>query len=233
MLKNPFKTLTKKEYALWIISFTVVIISNLITGKYDIFTLLGTSVGVTALIFVAKGNVWGEILSVIFSILYAITSYEFRYYGEMITYLGMTMPLGIISVVSWLKHPSEENGAEVKIHILSRLERVLLWVLTAGITFIFYFILKYFDTPNLAVSTISIATSFSACYLGFFRSPYYAVCYAANDIVLIILWVLASMEDLSYFPMIICFVMFLVNDIYGFISWKLREKKQIRSIMKK
>ena len=91
----------------------------------------------------------------------------------------------------------------------------------------FYFVLDYFDTANMLPSTVSIATSFLAVYLTFRRSPYFALAYAANDVVLIILWTLAALEDISYISVIICFAMFLVNDLYGYISWKRMEKRQM------
>ncbi|MCI8496849.1 MAG: nicotinamide mononucleotide transporter [Clostridiales bacterium] len=225
-MKNPFVHLKKHEWILWIASVIIVAISNLLTGEVHAVTLLGTLVGVTALIFVARGDVWGQILTVVFSLLYSITSLEFRYYGEMITYLGMTAPIAVLSVISWLRHPYQKGKNEVKIHRLTRIQLIAMPVLTAAVTFLFYLILKAFDTPNLAVSTISITTSFLASYLMLFRNSYYALAYAANDIVLIILWILASLENISYLPMIVCFGMFLLNDIYGFISWKLREKRQ-------
>ena len=194
-LRNPFSTLKKGEYALWICSLVIVGVSLIISGSGDIVSLSAPIVGVTALIFVAKGDVFGQVLTVLFSLLYAVLSLRFRYYGEMITYLCMTMPIAALSVVTWLKNPYSET--QVKVSRLKNPERILLAVLTAAVTFAFYFILKAFDTPNLAVGTLSIATSFSAAYLQMRRSPAYAVAYAANDLVLITLWVMASMTDLS------------------------------------
>lgn len=94
------------------------------------------------------------------------------------------------------------------------------------ITGIFYFILKYFNTANLIPSTISVTTSFVAVYLTFRRSPYFALAYASNDIVLIILWILASIYDAKYISVVVCFVAFLVNDIYGFVNWCKMKKRQ-------
>ena len=99
-------------------------------------------------------------------------------------------------------------------------------ILFIGVTAIFYFILRALGTNNLIFSTISVTTSFLAVYMTFLRSPYYAIGYALNDIVLIVLWVLASIKNPSYIPMIICFLMFFANDIYGFINWKRIEKAQ-------
>ena len=63
-------------------------------------------------------------------------------------------------------------------------------------------------------------------YLTFRRSPYFALAYAANDVVLIVLWALAAAENVTYISVIICFVVFLVNDLHGFVSWKQMEKRQ-------
>lgn len=99
-------------------------------------------------------------------------------------------------------------------------------ILTAIITLAFYYILVYFNTANIIPSTISVTTSFLVVYLTFRRSVYYAIAYAANDIVLIILWILATFSDISYLSVVICFVVFLINDIYGFVNWSKMQKKQ-------
>ena len=99
MLNNPLKTLTKKEWLLWLVSLTVVILSNLATNDLDLLTLISALLGVTALIFAAKGNVWAQFLMIIFCILYGIISFRFHYWGEMITYLGMTLPMAAWSAI--------------------------------------------------------------------------------------------------------------------------------------
>lgn len=223
---NPFVRLKKHEWLLWAVSLVIVSVSNLLAGQIQPATLSGTLVGVTALIFVAKGDVWGQILIVIFSLLYAVTSYEFRYYGEMITYLGMTMSIAVLSIVSWLRNPFEKGKNEVKIHRLTRKQICIMIASAIAVTWIFYYILKAFHTANLLISTASVTTSFLASYLMLYRNSCYALAYAANDIVLIFLWILASVESTKYFPMVVCFFMFFINDLYGFASWKIREKKQ-------
>ena len=102
----------------------------------------------------------------------------------------------------------------------------LLLLAAAAITAAFWFILEAFHTANLVPSTVSVTTSFLAVYLTFRRSPYFALAYAANDVVLIVLWILATLEDFSYLSVVICFVMFLANDIYGFVNWTRMRRKQ-------
>lgn len=223
---NPIKELTKREWLIWLSSLAIVLVSNLLTADLDILTLAAALIGVTSLIFAAKGNVWAQILMVVFSILYGIISFRFRYWGEMITYLGMTMPMAVWSAITWFKNPSEGNSSEVTIQKLTRRHVIWLTVSTVLVTVVFYYILMILDTPNIVFSTISIATSFLAAALTMLRSSYYAVGYAANDVVLIVLWVLASFENPSYIPVVVNFVIFFVNDMYGFVSWKKREVRQ-------
>ncbi len=204
----------------------VILISFCVFDRTNYMTLCASLIGVTSLIFNAKGNPIGQILMVVFSLLYGIISYTFLYYGEMITYLGMTMPMAVFALISWLKNPYNGNKSEVKVNSIGKREIVYMWIETAAITMIFYFILKYFNTANIIPSTISVTTSFLAVYLTFRRSPYFALAYAANDIVLIILWVLASIHDIRYISVVVCFVAFLVNDIYGFISWRKMKIRQ-------
>ena len=211
---------------LWGISLAVVIISNMMASNFDVLTLLAAMIGVTSLIFAAKGNVWAQILMVVFSILYGIISYRFRYWGEMITYLGMTMPMAIWSTITWIRNPSKEKGNEVEIRILNWKHVAGIGVSCAVVTGIFYYILAALDTPNLALSTVSIVTSFLAASLTMLRSSYYAAGYAANDIVLIMMWILASLENPGYIPVAVNFIIFFLNDMYGFVSWKKREVQQ-------
>jgi nicotinamide mononucleotide transporter PnuC len=143
----------------------------------------------------------------------------------MITYLGMTAPIAVFSVISWIKHPFQDSS-EVTVNKINRKQILLLIVLTITVTVIFYYILAALGNKNLTFSTISITTSFLASSLAFLRSPYYAIAYAANDIILIILWTLAALDDSGYIPMVICFVIFFINDIYGFSNWQRMYKKQ-------
>lgn len=220
----PIARLTAFERVLWLVSLAVIALSSVFSPEFNVFATLATLIGVTALIFVSRGDVLGQALTVVFAVFYGIVSLSFRYYGEMITYLFMSAPGAVFAVISWMKNPYAEH--EVKIVQLKKRELCFLLFLDAAVTVLFYFILKYLDTPNLVFSTISVTTSFAASYLTFRRSPYYALTYALNDIVLVVLWVLACTDNISYLSMVFCFLMFLANDLYGFANWRKMEKSQ-------
>ena len=210
----------KLEKTLWLSSFVLIMISFLIFDHEHYLTLIASIIGTTSLIFNAKGNPLGQFLMIIFSLCYGVISYTFAYYGEMITYLAMTAPMALFALISWLKNPYNGQKAQVKINKINGLEIFFMMIITAFVTYIFYYILKYFHTSYLQLSTLSVTTSFIAVYLTFRRSAFFALGYAMNDLVLIILWLLATYQDISYLSVVICFVIFFINDLYGFFNWR-------------
>lgn len=226
IIKNHFKSFKKGEICLWAVSVCAVVGSFALFDRENDLNLSASLIGVTSLIYNAKGNWIGQALMIVFSIFYGIISFACAYYGEMITYLGMTAPMALLSLIAWIKNPYKGSKNEVEVNRIGKKEAVFMLALTIAVTLTFYYILKAINTANLILSTVSVATSFAAAYLTFRRSPLYALGYAANDIVLIVLWTLMSVHNASYISVVICFCAFLINDIYGFISWQKMYLKQ-------
>lgn len=213
------KSITPLEYCLWGCSVIAVVLSFALCGNKSFLNLAGAVIGVTSLIFIAKGNVIGNVLSLAFAVTYGVISYFTAYYGEMITYLTMNAPFSLIAIFTWLKNPYGGKKTQVKINSLRVREYIFALFLSAAVSVAFYFILRALNTANLIWSTVSVFTSFYAVYMSARRSPFYAVAYCFNDIVLIVLWSLISVGDIGYVCMVVCFAAFLCNDIYGFVNW--------------
>ena len=225
-IKACISSFSRGEILLWLFTVSFIVGSFLIFDRESYYTLAASLVCATSLIFCAKGNPIGQALMIIFSVLYGIISFSCAYYGEMITYLGMTAPMALLSLVSWLKNPYKGNRAEVKVGAVGARECVFMLILAAIVTAAFYFILDFFNTANIIFSTVSVTTSFIAVYLTFRRSPYFALAYAANDAVLITMWIWATLRERAYLSVVICFMAFLANDIYGFVNWRRMYKRQ-------
>ena len=227
-MKKIFLTgyFTRVELGLWLGSVTLILASFFIFDQSGYLSLAASLVGVTSLILCAKGNPLGQLLMLVFSALYGIISYGFAYYGEMITYLGMSAPMALLSLISWILHPYRGNRSEVRVNRIRGREWWLLAGLSAAVTVGLYFVLRKLGTASLLFSTLSVTTSFAASYLTLRRSAWFALAYAANDVVLIVLWVIATFSDPSYLGVVICFLAFLANDLYGFFNWRRMEKRQ-------
>ena len=225
-MKKLFNYFTLWERSLWLCSVALIVASFFLFERSNYITLIASIIGVSSLIFIAKGNPIGQGMMVIFCLLYGVISYSFSYYGEMLTYVGMSAPMATVAFISWLKNPYNGNSAEVAVRDVKKSEILMIFVLTAVVTVVGYFLLKLFGTANLLPSTFSVATSFFAVCLSAKRSPFFALAYAVNDLVLIVLWGLAAIVDPSYFSVLICFAVFLVNDLYSFFNWLRIRKRQ-------
>ena len=225
-MRKLIRYFTLGEWLLWSGSCLAILVFFFLFDGSDFLTLIASLIGVTSLIFCAKGNPAGQVLMILFSLLYGYVSLTFAYYGEMITYVGMTLPMSVFAFAAWLRNPYKGRRAEVRINRIAPREGLLMGLLTAAVTLLFYGVLAAFHTANLIMSTVSVATSFLAVYLSFRRSPYFALAYAANDVVLIVLWLLAAGEEPRYLSVAVCFSAFLVNDLYGFISWRRMRRRQ-------
>lgn len=229
-LNNYFKL---GEKILWISSIAIITTFFCIFDGEDFFTLFASMFGITAILLNAKGNPIGQMLMVVFAMAYGVISYSYKYYGELITYVCMTLPMAVISLVSWLRNRFDGKKLEVKVNVLTKKEIPYAVLFSTAVTVAFYFILGAFNTPNLWLSTLSVTTSFTAVYFTFRRSSLFAVFYSLNDVVLIVLWILASLDDSAYISVVICFATFLANDIYSYLNWQTIKKRQAKKMQEK
>ncbi len=225
-MKEFFKSVTPFEYCLWGGGILAIVLSFFLCHNSDYLNLAGSIWGCSCLILLAKGNVVGQIMSVIFSAYYGYVSFTTKYYGEMITYVGMTAPIALAAVVSWIRHPFQGKKTEVEIASPSLAKYLAVLSLSLPVTIAFFFILHALGTNNVAWSAVSVLTSFVAVCLSFLRSPYYAAAYACNDVVLIVLWSLAAAADREYISLVVCFAVFLAEDCYGLLNWLKMRRNQ-------
>ena len=117
----------------------------------------------------------------------------------------------------------------MQINALRPLHLAVLLPASGAVSVGLYFLLGALGTQNLLISTLSVTTSFFAASLTFLRTPYFALAYAVNDVVLITMWTMVALVTPAYFSMVICFAVFLVNDLYSFVNWlKMRRRQRAK-----
>ena len=99
-IRSLINYFTLFERCLWLCSIALITVSFLIFDRSSYISLAASLIGVTALIFCAKGNPAGQLLMIVFALIYGYISFTFAYYGEMMTYLGMSMPMAAFSFIS-------------------------------------------------------------------------------------------------------------------------------------
>lgn len=222
---NFFKKFTLFEKLLLVISIIVLLATGIIFNS-SIVTIICTVLFVFAIMLIAKGNYLGQIIGIVVTILYSYISYKNRYYGEIIINIGIVLPLYILGIISWIKHENKETKT-VKINQIRFKEWLIALVLSIGVYFGIYYLLKSQNTNLLIVSTLSVMASLFGMYLNVRRSSYSFLLFIINDIILIFLWGIPSFNgDYTLVPLFINPIINLFNDSYGLYNWKKNEKLQ-------
>lgn len=230
-LLNFFKNWSVFEIVFIMCSVVIVTIGFVVGEDKNIYSFIVSIVGVLSVIFLAKGWIIAPIVGILYSVLYGILAITMRYYGEMIVYIGIMLPMNIMSIISWLKNRDKENESQVVVNKISTKEYVYLAVATLILAVGLYFVLKALHTSELVISTMSLVAGIIAAYMSYRRSPYYAIAFLFTDLVRIVLWGISLFGGTAmYLPTVLCFVMFVVSDVYGLIHWRMEEKRQSRNL---
>ena len=174
----------------------------------------------------SKGKVECYFIGFVSVFFYGIVSFNQGYYGELLITIFLTFPIMIIGIISWLRHQDKEDDVVI-ISSLPKKEIVLAFSSQVILFWIYFFILKLFNTDLLVISTFSVVTSVLASYFEARRSELSLFCYIANDIIIITLWLIPIISgQTELISVIVGPILLLINDIYGSYNWNKLKKKQ-------
>jgi len=215
---------TKFEIALLFGSIIVIGIVGIVF-KSDLLTVSCSLILALTALLIAKGNKLCRLFWILADTLYSILSFNNQFYGEVLVHV-IFLVMDILWIISWINHKNDETNF-VKINYLKRKELIVIF---SSILFIFvwmYYLLAFFNTNELIISTISVVLTLYAMYFLVRRSKYSLVFYIFCDISLILLWGLYVFRgNLELIPIFINSVILFLNDAYGFYNWKKNEKLQ-------
>lgn len=232
MIKNYFKDWTKFELTFLICGLTVSILSSIIF-KGTIIDTLYTSLYLVTALLMSKGKIECYFVGFISTFFYGIVSYNQGYYGELIITIFLTFPIMIIGIISWLRNQDKEDDVVI-VNTLPRKEIIIALASQLILFWIYYFLLKAFNTDLLVISSISVVTSVLASYFEARRSELSLFCYIANDIVIITLWIIPVIAgETALISVLVGPILLLINDIYGSYNWRrlkeIQKKKNIEN----
>lgn len=194
--------------------------------KSDLLTTICSIEGIITVLLLAKGKNLGQVFGIIITILYSIVSFKNKFYGEVIIYIVLMLPMYIIGIISWARHTNKKTNT-VDVNIINGKEWLLACIIVIVIFIGIYHLLKSFNTNELIVSTISVVASLFAVYLQIRRSRFSFYFYIINDLILFLLWGIPVIHgNLLILPMVFNPIINLINDSYGVYNWKRLEKEQ-------
>ena len=224
-MKNILKNWTKLENSLLFGSIIIVSLIGIIY-KSDLLTMSCSIVGIITALLLAKGKNLGQVFGVLITLLYSVVSFKNKFYGEVIIYIFLMLPMYIVGIISWMKHQNKITNS-VEINKITNREWIIIFIVTVIIFIAVYFLLKIFNTSEILVSTFSVIASIFAVYLQIRRSRFSFYFYVINDLILIILWGIPVVKgNFLLLPMLFNPIINLINDSYGIINWRNLEKIQ-------
>lgn len=220
-----FNEWNKFEKMLVLLGILGVVIFGCIFKSAILAIILSTASIITAMLQ-AKGKIASQFTSIFVCLLYSYISYINKYYGEVIFYMIIMLPMSIGAIISWLTHKSDKTNS-VEVNEIKLREWILI-IIVSILAFIgLYNLLEVFDTSELLISTFSMIASSLAVYLLVRRSKYSFIFYILNDIILIILWGVPLISgNLLFVPLVIEQFVLLISDSYGTFNWNKMEKEQ-------
>jgi len=214
------------EILLLVIGLGGIVACFFISTEKSYLSLFASVVGVVSVVFTAKKLQFAPVISIGYNILYAVVAFTQKFYGEVIVYLCVLLPLSILTLIGWLRSRANAD-ATIEPRKIGKKETIILAALLAPISVGMYFLLLVLDTPNILVSTISFVTAFYAAYLLFRKNAFYAVIYTINSIFVIILWTITTIEQgIQFLPMVVNFVLFCILDVYAIFNWFRQSKNR-------
>ena len=228
-LKSFFKDWNLKEIIVLITSIIVISIVGIIF-KSDFITLATALTAVTTTMLLAKGEPYANIIYIICILVYLVLCYRNKYYGEIIIYIFLILPMCISGLISWIKHTNKKTNT-VEINKISKKEITIISILIFPIIIGTYYLLRCFNTNELYASTFTFICTILANYFQIRRSKYNLYFFFIEDISLLLLWILPIIKgNISLLPIVINSTFNMVNEIYGIYNWKVLETKQKTNI---
>lgn len=227
-MKKIFKDWTKFEIILLCVSIISVVITGVLCDS-ALLTIICSITGILCALTQAKGKIISQFIGLALVVLYSILSFQNKFYGEVLIYIFIMLPLFISGIISWIKNLNKETNI-VNENELQKREWIILIIISSVLFVGLYYLLKYFNTSQLFVSTLSMVTSLFATYLVARRSKYGFLFYIGNDIILFILWGLPVIQgNLLLIPMLVNPIINFINDSYGWKSWNNREENKVKT----
>ena len=224
-IKKYFKDWKLFEKIILSLSLLIILIVGIIF-KSDFFTLFTALTAVSTTMLLAKGKKEAYILYLICILLYIYVSYSNRYFGEVILYIFLILPMCISSLITWIRHPNKETNT-VEVNLITKKERSIVYLLILPLSFCLYYLLRAFNTNELLVSVFTFICSLLANYYQIRRNKMSFYFYIIEDVSLLILWIIPIINgNLSLLPLIINSTFNLISDSYGIYNWKKLEEKQ-------
>lgn len=214
----------KKWEVIWLIFANLIILGISAYLGDNALGIITSMTGVTCVILVGKGKMSNYIFGTVNVLLYALTAWKARYYGDVMLNLLYYFPTNIIGWFVWMRHVDKESNEVYKERMTIKQDIIVTLISIIGI-FAYSYILKLLGGNLPLVDSMSTVLSIVAQILMIKRYTEQWIVWIVVDVVSVIMWIAALFGEGQSIAVLMMWAVYLANAIIMFVKWYKESKK--------
>lgn len=230
MLKNW--TLFEK---VWMITATVIILGLSLLWKDTTVGFIASISGIWCVILVAKGKLSSYFFGVINAITYGYVAYSYGLMGEAQLNWYFYLPLQVVGFVLWYRNSKQseklgvefKNGQEIQAKKLNFKNWLILIPSVLAAYFGYSYYLNDIGSNFAGLDALAVVLSIFAQILMMLRYTEQWLLWIVINVITVALWFFVLLtHGGNDWSMLVMWIAFLVNSVYGYINWNKISKQE-------
>lgn len=214
----------KKWEVVWLVISCLAIMGLSVYWKDSVMGIISATTGVACVVCTGKGKLSAYVFGIVNILLYAIISFQAKYYGEVMLNVIYYFPMQFYGFYVWKKNMNQETH-EVKKRRMSKKSFWLLLVIIAIATLIYGTFLKYIGGSLSYVDALSTVVSVVAMAISVKMYLEQWILWLVVDSVTVIMWAVAFANGSDSIATLLMWIVYLGNAIVMYIKWAKEVKK--------
>lgn len=208
----------------WLLVACGVIMALSIYWQDTVMGIVSAVTGVACVVCTGKGKLSAYIFGTVNVVLYAIISYQAKYYGEVMLNALYYFPMEFYGFYVWNKHMNSETHEVEKKQMTARGRIIMSLSVVLG-TIAYGFVLKALGGALPFVDAMSTIVSVVAMIISVKMYMEQWILWIVVDVVTVIMWGIAFAHGSESIATLLMWIIYLGNAIIMYIRWA-KEAKQ-------
>jgi len=212
----------KYLHEIWMgVAVTLILILSII-AKTEILKIIASVCGVIYMLGVAKEKRTSQVFGFINTAIYAYLMFSDKVYGSAIYNAFYCLPMLVYTYFTWGK---SKEKSKLKVTSYSITDRCHLIMGAIILVTVYYVIATRFGVNYALVDALTITCGVFGMYAISKKKIEQWYAFIIVNIANISMWIIESIKNPSNATMVLMFVIYMINNIYGFFVWKKQIKK--------
>lgn len=210
---------------LWLLVFTAVTLYVSLAVGDSVLGVVAAITGIVNVVLVAKGKISNYYFGIVSVSLYGLLSLEQRFYGEVTLNLGYLLPMQFIGLWLWRRHRADNGGGDdVAVRVMGWRQRAVWATVAVAACGVYALVLEWFGGNLPYWDSTSTVLTVVAMVLMVGRYIEQWPLWTVINVVTIYMWAVAYAQGGGSASIVVMWIAYLVNAIYGWWKWARLER---------